>query len=169
MVGLHQHAAANGRREPGLEVTRLARREPLHGKSKLLAEPILALQSRLLVCVDGDVERSDLAVARGTARVELELGDERRVPRRRVPVDGDNGFLAELGFADRGDHSRGKVRGARPGIGIHDCHADAGSSGPPGHGETDDTPADDRYVHAHPPILVRVYEDGSIAPMRSRR
>src|ERR1019366_8768901 len=138
---------------PRLEVTCLARAEPFHRKPELLAETVVALQSALLVGIDGDVQRSGLAVACRAARVELELGDKRWISRRGITVEGDHRLLAELGLSNRRDHPRSKVGGARSRFGIDDGHVEARASGPPGHGETDDTSADDHCVHVFPPLL----------------
>ena len=76
VVGFHQHAAAYRWCKPGFELAGLARGEPLDGEAELLAEPELPLERHLLVGVDGDVQRSRLAVAGRASRIELELGDE---------------------------------------------------------------------------------------------
>ena len=139
MVGLDQHAAAYRRGKPGFELACLARREPLHGEAELLTKPELPLERDLLVAVDRHVQRPGLAVARGASRIELELGDERRVSRRRIAVEGDHGLLAELGLAHGSDHPGGEMRRAGSRVGIDDGHAEPGPRGSPRHRQTDDT------------------------------
>ena len=135
--------ARDPRREGGLELAALPRREPPRVEPERALQLVQARELLGLVAVDRDVQGAAAQVARSVAAGSLELGDEAGIEPGGGQVQLEQRLLAEVGLGHGGEHPGGDPgRSARRLAGLEHERAHAVLGRAPGDREADHAGSD---------------------------